>query len=123
MKPIISTSRRGKLSIANKYIDFDFYINSDGEIIKRDRKFNEHWDFSLHELSLYEAGQIYDPTVNEMIIGCEKGDRLFLSNEATDFFEEKRCKIKLLPIHEAINYWNRYEGHAIGLFHFPTHHN
>jgi hypothetical protein len=123
MKPIISTSRRGKISIANKYINFDFYINGDGEIVKRDRKLNERWDFSLHELSLSEAGQIYDPNANEMIIGCEKGDRLFLSNEATDFFEEKQCKIKLLPIHEAIDYWNRYEGHAIGLFHFPTHHN
>lgn len=123
MKPIISTSRKGKISIDNISIDFDFYINGDGEIVKRKRENNVRWDFSLHELSLSEAGQIYDPTINEMIIGCDEGDRLFLSNEATDFFEEKRCKIKLLPMHEAIDYWNRYEGHAIGLFHFPTHHN
>jgi hypothetical protein len=40
-----------------------------------------------------------------------------LSNEATDFFEEKQCKIKMLPLQEAITYWNRYEGRAVGLFH------
>ena len=73
----------------------------------------------MSNISLNEAGKLYDPNINEMIIGWDKNDILALSNEATDFFEEKRCKIKLLPLDEAIDYWNRYEGHAIGLFHFP----
>ena len=60
------------------------------------------------------------PNINELIIGSDMLDKIQLSNEATDFFEEKKCKIKLLPLREAITYWNRYEGHAIGLFHLSN---
>jgi hypothetical protein len=52
-----------------------------------------------------------------MIIGFRSDEKIMLSNEATDFFEEKQCKIKMLPLQEAITYWNRYEGRAVGLFH------
>ena len=74
-------------------------------------------DHSMKILTLSESNKIYDPVINEMIIGWRSDDKMMLSNEATDFFDEKKCKIKLLPLDEAITYWNRYEGYAIGLFH------
>ena len=117
MKPTITTSQKGDITVDNKKLDYDFYIDVEGRIVKRDSITIDH-DESLQSISLDEAGKIYDPNINEMIIGWDKNDNLALSNEATDFFEEKRCKIKLLPLEEAIQYWNRYEGHAIGLFHF-----
>lgn len=123
MKPTISTTRTGKISIDNTHVDFDFFINAEGKIIRRDIKMPCNKNFPLQTLSLFEAGQLYDPNINEMIIGCDEDDKIMLSSEAFDFFEEKRCKIKLLPIDEAITYWNRYEGHAVGLFHLSTHHN
>lgn len=123
MKPNIDSSKKGKISILNETINYDFYINFNGEIVNRAVALSEEEDFSLKTISLFEAGQLYDPNINEMIIGCDADDKLVLSNEATDFFEEKRCKIKLLPIKEAVVYWNRYEGRAVGLFHFPAHKN
>jgi len=119
MKPTISTSKKGSITIENTSIDYDFYINTSGRIIKRNRKFISMEDSSIQFISLLEAGELFDPNVNEMIIGCDDSYKLTLSNEAYDFFEEKRCKIKLLPLDEAILYWNRYEGRAIALFHLP----
>ncbi|MCG8306029.1 MAG: hypothetical protein MI975_01470 [Cytophagales bacterium] len=117
MKPIISTSVKGEIRVENRKMNYDFYININGKIIKRDPKFLHQDHSAMQSISLIEASKIYDPNINEMIIGWDKNDHLALTNEATDFFEEKRCKIKLLPLKEAITYWNRYEGHAIGLFH------
>lgn len=115
MKPTIKEKKAGEISINNKMIDFDISINLDGIVIKRDPK--TMGEMKSLELTLEEANNLYDPNANEMIIGSGGQSKLRLSNEATDFFEEKRCKIKLLPTREAIMYWNRYEGHAIGLFH------
>jgi hypothetical protein len=117
MTPTISTSEKGKISIKGKAIDFDFHIDASGKILKRELS-KEDPENQL--LSLDEAGQLYDPNINELIIGSDMHDKIQLSNEATDFFEEKKCKIKLLPLREAITYWNRYEGHAIGLFHLAN---
>ena len=118
MKPTINTSHKGKLIIQNQSIDHDFYINAEGRIEKR-KTGDKIKDQEIRTLSLHEAEECYDPTVNELIIGCDDKDKLMISNEATDFFEEKRLKIKVLPIDEAVVYWNRYEGHAVGLFHLP----
>ena len=117
MKPTIDISEFGSISINKKSINFDFYINSEGSIINRSKSISKNDEGSLQILSLEEAGKIYDPYINEMIIGCSYDDQLKLSYEATDFFEEKKCKIKLLPLNEAIIYWNWYEGRAFGLFH------
>ncbi len=114
MKPTIIAKKAGEFSINNKTIDFDISINLDGKVIKRYPQ--SSGGIKLLELSLEEANKLYDPNANEMIIGSGGQAKLRLSNEAIDFFEEKKCKIKLLPIWEAITYWNRYEGHAIGLF-------
>lgn len=115
MKPTIKSKKTGNVSINNQWIDYDISINLDGIVMKRERSSNGDLDFL--ELTLEEANRLYEPSANEMIIGSGEKSQLRLSNEATDFFEEKRCKIKLLPTQEAITYWNRYEGHAIGLFH------
>jgi hypothetical protein len=115
MKPTIQAKKAGEISINNKMIDFDISINLEGKVSKRVQQAKD--ELKVLELSLEEANSLYDPNANEMIIGSGVQSKLRLSNEATDFFEEKRCKIKLLPTGEAITYWNRYEGHAIGLFH------
>ena len=121
MKPIIKATKFGKITVDSLPIDFDFFINAEGKIMRRIRAGNEPDDLCDGILSLNEADMLYDPAVNAMIIGCTRQDTLKLSNEATDYFEEKKCKVKLLPLMEAISYWNRYEGNAIGLFHLPKH--
>ncbi|NJN27255.1 MAG: hypothetical protein HC819_15375 [Cyclobacteriaceae bacterium] len=117
MTPAIFTSTQGRVSIGERDIDYDFYIDASGKIVRR--KWSKLHP-GKHVLSLKDARELYDPVVNEFIIGSDKKASLYISNEATDFFEEKKCKIKLLPLDEAINYWNRYEGYAIGLFHLAN---
>lgn len=116
MKPIIKATKFGEITVSNRHIDYDFFINADGAMIRRHDSMGHRVEDS-DTLSLLEACELYDPAVNEMIIGSDRKGSFRLSEEATDFFEEKRCKIKMLPMIEAIAYWNRYEGHAIGLFH------
>ncbi len=116
MKPTLKATKFGDISVASHHIDYDFFINAEGEIVKRDKSYLPGGSqFSM--LSLKEADALYDPAINEMIIGSSRAVPIRLSDEATDFFEEKKCKVKMLPLYEAISYWNRYEGHAIGLFH------
>ena len=119
MKPTIHTTKGGKISIDDKVINFDFFINAEGKIIRRKQLSPAEDIVSMQTLSLSEAEEYYDPAANEMVIGCEDYEKLLISNEAVDFFDEHKFKIKLLPIVEAAAYWNRYEGHAIGLFHLP----
>lgn len=116
MKPLITRSNTKDIFIDDTQINYDFLIDSGGEIQKRIPIFSEAVNASS-SISLEEAYKLFDPNVNEIIIGSPANDRLKLSHEATDFFEEKRCKIKSLPVDEAITYWNRYEGHAMALFH------
>ena len=118
MKPTITLQEFGSVSIDDKQINYDIFIDIEGHVIKQEIGSSTSVDFL--ELTLEEAGTLYDPAANEMIIGSGERSELRLSNEAYDFFDEKRCKIKLLPTNEAIEYWNRYEGHAIGLFHFTN---
>jgi hypothetical protein len=116
MKPTIKATKFGDIAVASHHIDHDFFINAEGEIIMRDKSYLPKGS-GFDMLSLQEADALYDPAINEMIIGSSRSGALRLSDEATDFFEEKKCKVKMLPLYEAISYWNRYEGHAIGLFH------
>jgi len=116
MKPTIKATKFGDITVASHHIDHDFYITAEGEIVNREKSMRPK-DTGFNTLSLEEAGNLYDPGINEMIIGSYRSDTIQLSDEATDFFEEKKCKIKSLPLYEAISYWNRYEGHAVGLFH------
>lgn len=115
MKPIISSRTGGQWLVGDQQMKQDFFIDSDGEVRGRKQTFLDSRDLQI--LSLSEAHDYYDPNINEVIIGFRSDDKIMLSNEATDFFEEKQCKIKMLPLQEAITYWNRYEGRAVGLFH------
>lgn len=116
MKPVIKATKFGVITVSNRHIDYDFFINANGKLLNRNDSLHFK-DKDSGTLSLGEASALYDPTINEMIIGSNRRESFRLSEEATDFFEEKRYKIKMLPMLEAIAYWNRYEGHAIGLFH------
>lgn len=120
MRPTIHISKGGKISIDDHAINYDFFINAEGEIVRRKQLPVAGGRVALQTLTLSEAEEYYDPAVNEMVIGCDDYEKLVLSNEAVDFFDEHQFKIKLLTIQEAATYWNRYEGRAVGLFHLPA---
>ena len=117
MKPIIQSTDFGSITIGRERIGYDVHIMADGQVTRRKKRLSKHFYGTSHILSLDEARELYEPLANELIIGSGQEGRLRLSEEATDFFEEHKCKVKMLPTPEAIRYWNRYEGKAIGLFH------
>lgn len=117
MKPIIDKTDFGSITVDQHTIDHDIYIDAGGHVSKRKKKLSKRRYGTSHIISLEEASTVYDPEANEIIIGSGQYDKMKLSEEAADFFDEKRCKVKLLPTPEAVRYWNRYEGHAVGLFH------
>ncbi len=117
MKPPIDSTKFGSITVDRHMIDYDIFISLDGMVHKRKKKLSKQVFGTSHIFSLAEANDIYDPDANEIIIGSGQYDKLKLSEEAADFFEEKKCKVKLMPTPDAVRYWNRYEGHAIGLFH------
>ena len=117
MKPIIESTEFGSITIDKEKMPYDICISIGGEVKKRNKKLSKSVHGTSHILSLDEAMDIYEPEANELIIGAGQESQLKLSVEATDFFDEKKCKIKLFSTPEAVKYWNRYEGHAIGLFH------
>ena len=92
MKPIIESKKMGRISINNQQIDCDIFINIEGLVVKREPGLKREIDYL--ELTLAEANELYDPGANEMIIGSGEESELRLSNEATDFFEEKKFTSK-----------------------------
>ena len=117
MKPSIDSTEFGTITIENRRIHHDVYISLDGVVEKRRKILSKNINGTSHLLSLEEAKHIFQMEVNEVIIGSGQYGKLRLSEEATDYFDEKKCKVKLMPTPEAIAYWNRYEGYATGLFH------
>lgn len=117
MKPHIDGTDFGYITINGEKIYHDIYILSEGRVEKRNKKLSKAVYGTSHVISLDEAKYIYEMDANELIVGSGQYGNVRLSEEAVDFFDEKKCKVKLFPTPEAIEYWNRYEGHAIGLFH------
>ncbi len=117
MKPTIDETGFGHITVDGKKLHYDIYITSDGKVEKRDKKLSKAVYGTSHVISLDEAKYLYETEANELVIGSGQYGNVRLSEEAVDFFDEKKCKVKLFPTPEAIKYWNRYEGRAIGLFH------
>jgi len=64
-----------------------------------------------------EAEHLYEDGIETLIIGTGQFDRVRLSDEAADYFEDKLVKVILESTPNAINRWNKAEGKTIGLFH------
>jgi len=117
MRPQIKHTEFGSITIADEQIHHDIFISLEGTVERRNKKLSKKVYGTSHILSLDEAQYIFEPDANEIIIGSGQYDKLRLSAEAADYFDEKKCKVKLMPTPDAIAYWNRYEGYAVGLFH------
>jgi len=71
-----------------------------------------------HIISLDEAKHVYGKGAKLLIIGAGQYSRVNLSDEAENFFKQKKCKVKLQSTSKAIKTWNKTnEQKTIGLFH------
>ncbi len=117
MKPTIDKTRFGSITVEGKKYESDILIRTDGKVSKRKKKLSREVYGTSHILSLAEAKYVYEDGVKTIIIGSGQEGMLKLSDEATAFFKDMKCKVELLPTPEAIEHWNDARGATIGLFH------
>ena len=117
MKPVISDSGFGYITVEGSKIDHDIIIRLSGEIKKRKKKLSKFVYGTSHIISLEEAKYVYQEGAERLIIGAGQQGMVRLSKEAADYFKTKRCKTDLHPTPKAIEKWNDAPGRVIGLFH------
>ena len=117
MKPKIDKTKFGSITIAGDNYEHDVIIRLNGKVKKRKKKLSKDLYGTSHIISLTEAEYVYEDGANWIIIGTGQSGMAKLSPEAAEFFQEKRCTVKLVPTPEAIRCWNEMEEAVIGLFH------
>ena len=117
MKPRIDQTAFGSITIEGQRFEHDVLIRLGGQIKKRKKKLSKAVYGTSHVLSEAEARQVYENGVERLILGTGQDDNVTLSEEATAYFQRKRCQVELLPTPQAIHTWNKSRGAVIGLFH------
>jgi len=117
MKPKIDKTKFGMISIAGDQFDHDVLIRLDGRVEKRRKKLSKAIYGTSHILSLDEARYVYEEGAERLIVGTGQTDMVRLSDEAADFYDNKKVEVDLLPTPEAIESWNEARGAVIALFH------
>ena len=117
MKPDISDTGFGYITVEGSKIEHDIFIRLSGKIKKRKKKLSKAVYGTSHTISLEEIKYIYQDGADLLIIGSGQEDMVRLSEEAADYLNKKKCKVNLQPTPKAIKYWNKAEGAVICLFH------
>ncbi len=117
MKPTIDTTSFGSITIAGVRYEHDVVINLSSEVTKRKKKLSKAIYGTSHIISLDEARHVHEDDLEEVIIGAGQFGKVKLSEPAERFFNEKGCRVTLLPTPEALRVWNQAAGAVIGLFH------
>ena len=117
MKPVISESGFGYITVEGSKIDHDIIIRFSGEIKKRKKKLSKAIYGTSHIISLDEAKYVYQNGAERLIIGSGNQGMVNLSDEAIDYLKKKKCKVDIYHTPKAIEKWNDAIGRVIGLFH------
>lgn len=117
MKPEISGTSFGSITIGGARYEHDVLIRLGGEVKKRKKKLSKALYGTSHIISLDEAKFIYETGADRILVGAGQEGCVELSKEAAGYFERKGCPVELLPTPAAIRRWNEASGAVIGLFH------
>lgn len=117
MKPKIDSTSFGSIMVEGETYKHDILIRLDGRVEMREKQLSKALYGTSHKISLEEAKHIYEEGTEKIIIGTGQTGFVELSEEAEDFFREKRCGIELFPTPWAIERWNEVEGRIAAMFH------
>jgi hypothetical protein len=118
LRPQIDGTEFGSITIDGDSLHHDVVIRLNGKLKKRKKKLSKAIYGTSHIISLDEAKQVYQDGAKQLIIGSGQYGNVTLSDEAKEYFDRKKCQVKLLPTPEAIAIWNKTKSSAsIGLFH------
>jgi hypothetical protein len=117
LKPKISNTEFGSITIDGTKLDHDVIIGMDGRVKKRKKKLSKAVYGTSHKISLDEVKYIYEKGVERLIIGSGQYGMVELSNEAGQYLQKKNCSVNIVPTPQAIPMWNDSKKGTIGLFH------
>ena len=117
MKPGISDTGFGYITVEGSKIEHDIVIRLSGKTKKRKKKLSKAIYGTSHTLSLEEAKYIYQGGAKRLIIGSGQEGRVSLAEDAAEYFKKKKCGVDLQPTPKAIKSWKKAKGPVVGLFH------
>jgi hypothetical protein len=117
MKPKIDKTKFGSITVSGIKYENDILIRLDGDVEKRKKKLSKEVFGTSHIISLAEAEHVYEEGAEIIIIGAGQSGLVKLSDEAAEFFTQKKCRVELMPTPQAIQRWNKTKGSTVGLFH------
>lgn len=117
MKPKITSTKFGSISIEGEKFNHDVIIRLKGKVEKRKKKLSKAIFGTSHVISIDEAKHVYEKGVDKLIVGTGQYGQVELSEEAGEYFAKKKCEVIPAPTPKAIEDWNSTKGNVIGLFH------
>lgn len=117
MKPLITDTSFGSITVGGKRFDHDIMITLEGEVRKRKKKLSKAVYGTSHKISLNEIEYVYQRRAEGIIFGSGQYGIARLSEDATRFLMNNNCRFSMSATPEAVQEWNRTEGSWIGLFH------
>jgi len=117
MKPAITDTSFGSITVGSEMIEHDIVIRLSGRIRKRKKKLSKAVYGTSHTVSLDEAESVYQDGAERLIVGTGQQGMVELSEAAAEYFEKKKCHVDLWPTPKAAARWNDAKGAVIGLFH------
>ncbi|AKB55417.1 MULTISPECIES: Mth938-like domain-containing protein [Methanosarcina] len=117
MKPKIDSTSFGSITVNGETFKYDILIRLNGQVEKREKGLSKELYGTSHKISLEEAKHIYEEGTEKILIGTGQTGFVKLSEEAENFFTEKKCGVELFPTPWAIERWNELEGRITAMFH------
>ncbi len=102
MQPAIQATEFGSITVDDEVYDHDVVIRLSGKVKKRKKKLSKEQYGTSHTVSLAEAEHIYDDDAEQLVVGTGQYGNVKLSEEAEDYFKEKRCSVELVPTPEEL---------------------
>lgn len=117
MKPKITDTSFGTITVDGREFQHDIVIRLDGTVKKRKKKLSKKMFGTSHIVSRDESKFIYEKGARTLIVGTGQYGMLSLSDDAKDYFTTHKCSVSVQPTPQAIKSWNTAKGNVIGMFH------
>ena len=113
----IEDTKFGSITIDGKTYEYDVIVRLSGKVEKRKKKLSKEKYGTSHIISKDEAKFIFEDGCDMLIVGAGQEGNVRLSPEASDYFNNKGCKVLVQPTPEAIRSFNQSHEKKIGLMH------